>query len=110
MGEHRPHFADLLRQVMAEINVSRVMLSRELGVDKSVIGRWLGGVNQPTGHNLTRLTDIVRRYRPDVTLAFWERPVLVPCTNPGLQPPAAEGLRITGLRAERQPRIDANYL
>ena len=111
MGEHRPHFAVLLRQVMAEINVSRVMLSRELGVDKSVIGRWLGGVNQPTRHNLTRLTDIIRRYRPDVTLAFWERPALVPCANPaGLQPPAAEGLRITGLRAGRQPRIDANYL
>lgn len=64
MGEHRPDFAASLRQVMADLNVSRLTLSRELGVDKSVIGRWLGGVNQPTGHNLTRLTDVVRRYRP----------------------------------------------
>jgi hypothetical protein len=111
MGENRSDFAARLRQIMAEINVSRVMLSRELGVDKSVIGRWLGGVNQPTGHNLTRLTDIVRRYRPEVTLDFWERPALDPCAEPAvLQPSATEGLRITGLRAERQPRIDANYL
>lgn len=111
MGEHRPDFAARLRQVMADINVSRVMLSRELGVDKSVIGRWLGGINQPTGHNLTKLTDIVRRYRPDITLAFWERPAPLPCANHAeLQLPVADGLSITGLRAERQPRIDANYL
>jgi hypothetical protein len=111
MGEHRPDFAVRLRQVMAELNVSRVMLSRELGVDKSVIGRWLGGVNQPTGHNLTRLTNVVRRYRPEVTLDFWERPSVAHVANltePPIAP--ADGLMITGLRSERQPQIDANYL
>jgi hypothetical protein len=111
MGEHRPDFAARLRQVMAEINVSRVMLSRELGVDKSVIGRWLGGVNQPTDHNLTRLTNLVRRYRPEVTLDFWEHPVRSPSVSQAhAAPDACEGLMITGLRSERQPRIDANYL
>lgn len=96
---------------MAETNLSRVTLSRELGVDKSVIGRWLGGVNQPTDHNLTRLTNVVRRYRPEVTLDFWEHPSPIPIagrTQPA--PDSGEGLMITGLRCERQPMIDANYL
>src|SRR5215471_14871922 len=111
MGECASDFAARLRQAMADLNLSRLTLSRELGVDKSVIGRWLTGVNQPTGHNLTRLTDVVRRYRPDVTLAFWDRPELFPCASSAeMQPPAADGLRITGLRTGRQPRIDANYL
>jgi transcriptional regulator with XRE-family HTH domain len=112
MGEHRPDFAARLRQVMADINISRLTLSRELGVDKSVIGRWLGGVNQPTGHNLTRLTDVVRRHRPEVTLEFWQHSPLPPPIN-GKAPPepvATGGLMLTGLHAERQPRIDANYL
>lgn len=96
---------------MADLNVSRLTLSRELGVDKSVIGRWLGGVNQPTGHNLTRLTDLVRRYRPEVTLEFWERALPhSPHDGAPSKPRAAEGLMLTGLHAERQPRIDANYL
>jgi transcriptional regulator with XRE-family HTH domain len=108
MGEHRPDFAARLRQVMAEINVSRITLARELGLDKSVIGRWLGGVNQPTDHNLTRLTNVVRRYRPEVTLEFWDHaPLRGP---PAPAQPASTGLMITGLHAERQPRIDANYL
>jgi len=108
MGDHRSDFAARLRQVMAEINVSRITLARELGVDKSVIGRWLGGVNQPTDHNLTRLTNVVRRYRPDVTLEFWDHAPLRPPATPA--PPPSDGLMITGLHVEHQPRIDANYL
>ncbi len=111
MGEHRPDFAARLRQVMAEINVSRITLARELGVDKSVIGRWLGGVNQPTDHNLTRLTSVVRRYRPEMTLDFWDHaPSSLPPVPERSLPARSAGLMITGLHAERQARIDANYL
>ncbi len=101
---------------MAELNLSRLSLSRELGVDKSVIGRWLSGVNQPTGHNLTRLTEIIRRYRPDVTLDFWQRPIQpepidgftsTERTSPLLPP---DGPVLLGLQAERRAEIDANYL
>src|SRR5215467_14411939 len=40
--------------VMEQLNLSRVGLANELAVDKSVVGRWLTGVNRPTGNNLTR--------------------------------------------------------
>lgn len=98
---------------MAELNISRLTLARELGVDKSVIGRWLGGVNRPTGHNLTRLTDIIRRQRPEVTLDFWQRPLTretSESTPEQSAPPTSTGLIISGLRADQRPEIDANYL
>jgi transcriptional regulator with XRE-family HTH domain len=112
MGECAPDFSARLRQVLAELNVSRQTLARELGVDRSVIGRWLSGVNQPTNHNLTRLTDVVRRHRPNVTMDFWQRPLVV--SNGEMRPvknePPTEALRISGLHAARRPEIDANYL
>ena len=64
-------FPDKLRLVMEHLNFSRVGLASKLGVDKSVIGRWLSGVNQPTNHNLTRLTDCVRERVAGFTLAHW---------------------------------------
>jgi adenylate cyclase len=67
-------FADKLRLVMEHLNFSRVGLAHELGVDKTVIGRWLSGVNQPTNHNLTRLTDCVRKRVAGFTLAHWNAP------------------------------------
>ena len=77
------------------------------------IGRWLGGVNRPTGHNLTRLTEVIRRYRPEITLEFWQQPLSPDGSQrpQRAQPPApADGPNLVGLRTERQPRIDANYL
>lgn len=109
-------FATRLQRVMVELNISRLTLARELGVDKSVIGRWLGSVNRPTGHNLTRLTAVIRRYHPEITLEFWQQPLPSDGSDGSLepqreQPPApADGPNLVGLRAERQPRIDANYL
>lgn len=99
---------------MADLNISRVTLARELAVDKSVIGRWLTGVNQPTGHNLTRLTDIVRRHWPDATLDFWHLPPPeIRAAEAPAQPAAASadcGLVVSGLRAQSRPNVDANYV
>lgn len=67
-------FPDKLRLVMEHLNFSRVGLAQKLGVDKTVIGRWLSGVNQPTNHNLTRLTDCVRERVGGFTLAHWNGP------------------------------------
>ena len=109
-------FSARLQRVMADLNISRVTLARELGVDKSVIGRWLTGINQPTGHNLTRLTEIVRRSWPDATLDFWHQPLPeIRLTTPIVmaQPataPAEGGLVVTGLRTPAQPNVDANYV
>ena len=111
MGEGGLEFAHRLRRVMAEINVSRLTLSRELGVDKSVIGRWLAGVNQPTGHNLTRLTNVIRRYRPGVTQEFWQHSATQPLNGEApTASAAASELALVGLHAERRKEIDANYI
>jgi transcriptional regulator with XRE-family HTH domain len=115
-ADRDPQFASTLQRVMAELNISRVTLARELGIDKSVIGRWLGGANQPTSHNLTRLTDIVRRYRPEVTVDFWRQPLHdEELPLPGQAEHAhralpADGPVLLGLRAACRPEIDANYL
>jgi TolB-like protein len=67
-------FPTNLRLVMDHLNVSRVGLAHELGVDKTVIGRWLAGVNRPTNHNLTRLTGCVRKRVPGFVLTHWNEP------------------------------------
>ncbi|MBN8927026.1 MAG: hypothetical protein BGO51_04700 [Rhodospirillales bacterium 69-11] len=113
MTETPTPFAIRLQRAMTELNISRVTLARELGVDKSVIARWIGGVNQPTSHNLTRLTEVLRRRRPELTLDFWRSPEPVSLRLPG--PPeaapacASSGLVLAGLRLPRRPDIDANY-
>lgn len=124
MTEQGAPFAIRLHRAMAELNISRLTLARELGVDKSVIARWLGGVNQPTSHNLTRLTDVVRKRCPDITLDFWhtaERSLLAgaraepavapePVADPAREPAATSpDLALSGLRSERRTEIDANY-
>jgi transcriptional regulator with XRE-family HTH domain len=64
-------FAERLATTMEMLNYSRVALARELSIDKAVVSRWLAGENKPTEHNLTRLTELVRRTRPNFTLADW---------------------------------------
>ncbi len=96
--------------MMAECNLSRLALARALGVDKSVVGRWLSGVNRPTGHNLTRLTDLFRRYRPDVTLDFWrDVPPPPPLSDPSEEPASEDGPTVAGLKLAARPENDANY-
>jgi len=66
-------FSAKLALIMDALNLSRVAVARELGIDKSVVSRWLNGVNRPTEHNLTRLTEIVRKRHQDFTLRLWAR-------------------------------------
>ena len=67
-------FSTNLRLVLDHLNLSRVGLAHELGVDKTVIGRWLSGTHRPTNHNLTRLTDCVRKRVPGFMLTYWNEP------------------------------------
>jgi hypothetical protein len=103
-------FAAQLAQVMTDLNLSRVALARELGVDKSVVGRWLAGTNRPTGHNLTRLTAVVRQHWPHVTLAFWNSDPDAANKPPLSRDTSHPGLRLTGLNAQQRPAVDANYV
>lgn len=61
-----------LELALKVLSISRGRLAAELGVDKSVIGRWLSGAHAPSGHNMANLTDLVAARRPGFTLLDWE--------------------------------------
>jgi transcriptional regulator with XRE-family HTH domain len=60
---------------MKAIALSRGQLAADLGVDKSVVSRWLSGATVPTDHNLARLTARVTRNVPGFTMLAWERDI-----------------------------------
>lgn len=53
--------------------MSRGRLAVEMGVDKSLVGRWASGGTRPSAHNLERLTHHLAGRRPGLTLLDWER-------------------------------------
>jgi hypothetical protein len=68
-------FPEKLSFAMKALSVSRAGLASELKLDKSVIGRWISGVNRPTGHNLTSLSTAIAARRPGFTELDWDRDV-----------------------------------
>lgn len=68
-------FADKLSLALKVLSMSRGRMAAELGVDKSVIGRWLAGQVRPTSHNLERLTRLIADRRQGFTMLDWEQPL-----------------------------------
>jgi hypothetical protein len=66
-------FAAKLKFAMKALSISRAALASELQLDKSVIGRWASGVNQPTSHNLASLSTIIAARRHGFTELDWDR-------------------------------------
>jgi hypothetical protein len=66
-------FAAKLTLAMKALSISRAGLASGIKVDKSVIGRWVAGVNKPTGHNLVSLSTFIAARRPGFTSLDWER-------------------------------------
>src|SRR6476646_1935910 len=58
--------------VLKACNLSRGRLAQTVGVDKSVVSRWASGVQAPTDHNLTLLTEAVTRHRPGFARPDWD--------------------------------------
>ncbi len=52
-------------------SLSRVALAQQVGVDKSLVGRWVKGTIHPGEHNLARLTGVFQQHYPTFTLAHW---------------------------------------
>lgn len=67
------HFAERLDLGLKALSMSRGRLAAELGVDKSLVGRWASGSVRPSSHNLERLTHFLANKRPGLTLLDWER-------------------------------------
>lgn len=55
-GPEIADFAEKLRLALTRANLSRAQAAQAVGVDKSVVARWLNGALHPSDHTLTMLT------------------------------------------------------
>jgi hypothetical protein len=65
-------FAEKLAFALKALSLSRGHLAAELGVDKSVVGRWVTGAVTPSGANLAKLTALVERRASGFTQLDWD--------------------------------------
>ena len=65
-------FGERLTLALKALSMSRGRLASELGVDKSLVGRWASGSVRPSAHNLERLTHLLATKRPGLTMLDWE--------------------------------------
>jgi len=68
-----PHFHEKLDLVLKALSMSRGRLAAELGVDKSLVGRWVSGVVHPSALNLENLTRLISGRCTGFTMLDWDR-------------------------------------
>jgi len=85
------HFAKKLELVLKVLSMSRARLAADLGVDKSVVGRWVSGAVQPSAHNLSLLSGLVAERIPKFTALDWDRGLRAFAELIGANPEAAAG-------------------
>ena len=66
-------FSAKLAVVLKALAISRGRLAADLGVDKSVVSRWMSGIYAPAGENLSALTRLVAARHPGFTGLDWDR-------------------------------------
>jgi hypothetical protein len=66
-------FGRKLELALKRLSMSRARLAADLSVDKSVVGRWITGAVQPSGHNLSRLSALFAGKIPGFTALDWDR-------------------------------------
>jgi hypothetical protein len=66
-------FGKKLELALKRLSMSRARLAADLGVDKSVVGRWVTGAVQPSGHNLSRLSGLIAGRIPGFSALEWDR-------------------------------------
>ncbi len=66
-------FAQRLDLVLKALSMSRARLAADLGIDKSLAGRWVSGAVQPSAYNLERLTGLIAGRCPGFTMLDWDR-------------------------------------
>lgn len=67
-------FAGRLRLALKQANISPAALGAAVGVDKSVVSRWLTGRVRPTQHNLSRIAGVLAQGLPGFTVLAFEAP------------------------------------
>ena len=102
-------FSANLRLVLKALSMSRGRLASELGVDKSLVGRWASGAVTPSDHNLERLTRLIADRQEGFTLLDWEREptelaemfgVTAPVKSPQFTAPEIPGLATARMMTE----------
>jgi transcriptional regulator with XRE-family HTH domain len=76
------------------LSMSRGRLAADLGVDKSLVGRWASGAVTPSAHNLENLTRLIATKRPGFTMLDWDRDVIGLAHVFGVEPQAKPAARI----------------
>lgn len=66
-------FAKRFTLALKALSLSRGRLASEMGVDKSLVGRWASGGTRPSAYNLERVTHFLAEKRPGLTLLDWDR-------------------------------------
>lgn len=97
MGE----FGAKLSIALKAASLSRVAAAHSLGVDKSLVGRWLSGAVHPTEHNLSRLTALLAEGQPGFRMADWDAELADFATRMGVSLPkrgADPGVMLPHLR------------
>ena len=79
-------FAARLELVLKALSMSRARLAADLGIDKSLAGRWVSGAVQPSAYNLERLTALVAGRCPGFTMLDWDRDLAALADRLGVVP------------------------
>jgi adenylate cyclase len=67
-------FAERLSLALRAANLSGSQLAAAVGVDKSVVSRWLSGHAQPTSYNLARISAAIAKISPGFNMILWTAP------------------------------------
>jgi hypothetical protein len=85
-------FSAKLDLVLKALSISRGRLAADLGVDKSVVGRWVTGAVKPSSHNLSGLTALIAGRVPGFKTLDWDRSFADLADLMGADPSAVPGL------------------
>jgi transcriptional regulator with XRE-family HTH domain len=66
-------FPAKLNIVLKALMISRGRLAVEVGVDKSLVGRWCAGKVRPSAHNLSKLTEVIAARMTGFTMHDWDK-------------------------------------
>lgn len=65
-------FAAKLDLILKALAISRGRLAADVGVDKSLVGRWCSGTIKPSAHNCARLTQVIAARLEGFTQHDWD--------------------------------------
>src|SRR5215475_1792089 len=80
-------FSAKLRLAVRRLDWSRSKLAQQVGIDKSLAGRWLNGDSQPTPQSLTRLTAAMAGGVSGLISSDWQLPLDQFAHRIGVEPP-----------------------